>query len=188
MFSGLTLLQLFMYLPIYHHRQKIGCPSDNTFPRLADHSCPSWNGTVWCAWLIKAWPVFTCLRFVVMTWVENQCAWPNAMTGYRDACERHVLACADRCASIRERNVLLRLRKIQQYSKIKHAPLRHNRNSPSHFSFFTALFCWVANQNLQHGHCSSICNALMVITGVMETLAICRLYCFHWPWFLLQVL
>ena len=28
-----------------------------------------------------------------------------------------------------------------------------------------------------------ICNALMMITGVIETFAICRLYRFHWPWF-----
>ena len=38
-------------------------------------------------------------------------------------------------------------------------------------------------ENLQHDHCSSICNALMMITGVIETFAICRLYRSHWPWF-----
>ena len=27
------------------------------------------------------------------------------------------------------------------------------------FHFFTALFSWVTNKNLQHDHCSSICNA-----------------------------
>ena len=31
--------------------------------------------------------------------------------------------------------------------------------------------------------CSSICNALMMITGVIETFAICCLYRFHWPCF-----
>ena len=63
------------------------------------------------------------------------------------------------------------------------ARLRHFRSSPSGFSFFTAFFSWVFNKNLQHDHCSSICNALIMITGVMETFAICRLYRFHWPWF-----
>jgi len=29
----------------------------------------------------------------------------------------------------------------------------------------------------------TICNALMMITGVIETFAICRWYRFHWPWF-----
>jgi len=30
----------------------------------------------------------------------------------------------------------------------------------------------------------SICSALMMmITGVIETFAICRWYRFHWPWF-----
>jgi len=53
------------------------------------------------------------------------------------------------------------------------APLRHYRNSPSRFSFFTALFSWVINKNLRHDHCSSICNALMMIR-VIETFAICR--------------
>jgi len=48
--------------------------------------------------------------------------------------------------------------------------------------FFTALFSWVANKNLQHDHYSSICNALM-ITGVIETFAICCWYCLHWPLF-----
>jgi len=28
-----------------------------------------------------------------------------------------------------------------------------------------------------------ICNAPMVITGVIEKFAICRWYRFHWPWF-----
>ena len=51
------------------------------------------------------------------------------------------------------------------------------------FHFFTALFSWVTNKNLQHDHCSSICNALMKITGVIETFAICRLYHFHWSWY-----
>jgi len=41
----------------------------------------------------------------------------------------------------------------------------------------------VTNKNLQHDHCSSICNALMMITGVIETFAICRWCRFHWPWF-----
>jgi len=31
-----------------------------------------------------------------------------------------------------------------------------------------------------------ICNALMMITGVIETFAICRWYRFHWSWFSLQ--
>ena len=66
------------------------------------------------------------------------------------------------------------------------APLRHYRNSPLRFSFFTALFSWMTNKNLQHDHCSSICNALMMITGVIETFAICRLYRFLWPWFPLK--
>ena len=51
------------------------------------------------------------------------------------------------------------------------------------FHFFTALFSWVTNKNLRHDHCSSICNALMMVSVVIETLAICRLYRFHWPWF-----
>jgi len=38
------------------------------------------------------------------------------------------------------------------------------------------------HKNLQQDHCSSICNALMMITGVIETFAKCR-YRFHWPWF-----
>jgi len=51
------------------------------------------------------------------------------------------------------------------------APLRHYRSSPSRFSFFTTLFSWVTNKNLQHGHCSLNCSALMMmITGVIETL------------------
>ena len=62
-------------------------------------------------------------------------------------------------------------------------PLRHYRNSPLLFSFFTALFSWVTNKNLQHDHCSSIYNALMMITGVIETFALCCLYRSHWPWF-----
>jgi len=28
-----------------------------------------------------------------------------------------------------------------------------------------------------------LCNALMMMTGVIETFAICRGYRFHWPWF-----
>ena len=63
------------------------------------------------------------------------------------------------------------------------APIHHYRNSPSRFSFFTALFSWVFNKNLQHDHCIWICSALMMITGVIETFAIYRLYRFHWPWF-----
>ena len=35
------------------------------------------------------------------------------------------------------------------------APLRHYRNSPLRFSFFTALFSWITNKNLQQHHCSS---------------------------------
>jgi len=62
------------------------------------------------------------------------------------------------------------------------AESRDYRNSPSGFYFFTAIFSWVANKNLQHDHCSSICNALM-ITGAIETFAICRWHHFHWPWF-----
>jgi len=27
-----------------------------------------------------------------------------------------------------------------------------------------------------------LCNALMMITGVIETFAICRWHRFHWPW------
>jgi len=38
----------------------------------------------------------------------------------------------------------------------------------------------MTNKNLQHDHCSSICNALMMITAVIETFAICRLYRFLW--------
>jgi len=41
----------------------------------------------------------------------------------------------------------------------------------------------MTNKNLQHDHCSSICNGLMIKTGVNETYAICRLYRFLWPWF-----
>ena len=63
------------------------------------------------------------------------------------------------------------------------APLRHYRNSPLRLSFFTVLFSWMSNKNLQHDHCSSICNALMMITGVIKTFAICRLYRFLWPRF-----
>jgi len=63
------------------------------------------------------------------------------------------------------------------------APLRHYRNSRLRFSFFTALFSWMTNKNLQRDHCSSICKALMMITGVIETFAICRLYRFFCPWF-----
>jgi len=65
------------------------------------------------------------------------------------------------------------------------APLRHYRNSLSRFSFFvTALFSWVTNKNLRQEHCSPICNALMMmITGVIETIAMCHWYRFHWPWF-----
>ena len=63
------------------------------------------------------------------------------------------------------------------------AQLRHYRNSPLRFSFITALSSWMTNENLQHDHCSSICNALMMITGLIETFAICRLYRFLWPWF-----
>jgi len=33
-----------------------------------------------------------------------------------------------------------------------------------------------------------ICNVLMMITGGIETLAICHWYRFHWPWFSLQCL
>ena len=62
-------------------------------------------------------------------------------------------------------------------------PLRHYRNSLLRFSFFTALFSWMTNKNLQQDHCSSICNALMMITGVIETFAICQLYRFLCPWF-----
>jgi len=58
------------------------------------------------------------------------------------------------------------------------APLPHYRNSPLRFSLFTALFSSMTNKNLQHDHCSSICNALMMITGVIETFEICRLYRF----------
>ena len=65
-------------------------------------------------------------------------------------------------------------------------PLRHYRNNPLLFSFFTALFSWMTNKNLQHDHCSSICHALMMLTGVIETFAICCLHRFLWPWFSLQ--
>jgi len=41
----------------------------------------------------------------------------------------------------------------------------------------------VTNKNLQHDHCSSICNALMMITGAIKTFATCHLYRFHWPLF-----
>jgi len=54
------------------------------------------------------------------------------------------------------------------------------------FHFFTALFSWVTNKNFQHDHCSSICNALMKITRVIKTFAICHWYHFHQPWFSLQ--
>ena len=54
---------------------------------------------------------------------------------------------------------------------------------PFAFFFFTELFSWVTNKNLQHDHCRSICNALMMITGVIETFTICRWFRFHWPWF-----
>jgi len=62
------------------------------------------------------------------------------------------------------------------------APLCHYRNSFLRFSFFAALFSWMTNKNLQQDHCSSICNALM-ITGVIETFAICHLYRLLWAWF-----
>ena len=56
---------------------------------------------------------------------------------------------------------------------------------PSRFSFVTALFSSSHgyHKNLQQDHCSSICNAPMMITGVIETFAIYRWYRFHWPWF-----
>jgi len=65
------------------------------------------------------------------------------------------------------------------------APLRHYRNSPARFSFVTALFSSSHGyqKNLQQDHCRPICNALMTITGVIETFAIYRWYRFHWPWF-----
>jgi len=61
------------------------------------------------------------------------------------------------------------------------APVRHYRNSLFSFSFFTALFSWMTNKNLQQDHCSSV--AMMMITGVIETFAICHLYRLLWPWF-----
>jgi len=51
------------------------------------------------------------------------------------------------------------------------------------FFIFYSAFSWMTNKNLQHDHCSSICNALLMITVVIETFAICRLYRFLWPWF-----
>jgi len=41
----------------------------------------------------------------------------------------------------------------------------------------------MTNKNLQQDHCSSICNALMMITGVIETFAACHSYRLLWPWY-----
>jgi len=57
---------------------------------------------------------------------------------------------------------------------------------PKHrFAFFIFHSAFLLNdhKNLPEDHCSSICNTLMMITGVPEAFAICRLYRFHWPWF-----
>jgi len=51
------------------------------------------------------------------------------------------------------------------------------------FSIFPSAFLLTDHKNLHQAHCSSICNALMMITGVIETFAICHWYRFHWPWF-----
>ena len=50
------------------------------------------------------------------------------------------------------------------------------------FIFYRA-FLLNDHKNLQQDHCSSICNALMMITGAIETFAICHLHRFLWPWF-----
>jgi len=52
---------------------------------------------------------------------------------------------------------------------------------PFAFFIFYSVFPWMTNKNLQHDHCSSIFNALMITTGVIETFAIYRLYRFLWP-------
>jgi len=57
---------------------------------------------------------------------------------------------------------------------------------PFPFFIFHVAFLLIDHKNLQQDHWSSICNVLMMITGVIETFAICRLYRFHWPWFSLQ--
>ena len=56
--------------------------------------------------------------------------------------------------------------------------LRHKDSTQSLFLIIKTL-----HKNLQRNHCSSICNALMMITVVNETFAICRLYRILWPWF-----
>ena len=71
----------------------------------------------------------------------------------------------------------------ESYDYVCIAPLRHYRNSHLRFSFFTAHFSWMTNKNLQNDHCSSIYNALMMITGVIETFEICHFYRFLWPRF-----
>jgi len=48
---------------------------------------------------------------------------------------------------------------------------------------FRSAFLLTDHENLHQDHCSSICNALMMITGVVKTFPICRWYRFHWPWF-----
>jgi len=42
------------------------------------------------------------------------------------------------------------------------------------FFTFHRVFLLTDHKNLQHDHCSSICNALMMITGVIETFVLCR--------------
>jgi len=51
-----------------------------------------------------------------------------------------------------------------QLSHVTTYASHHYRNRLSCFSFFTALFSWKTNMNLQQDHCCSICNALMMIT------------------------
>ena len=49
------------------------------------------------------------------------------------------------------------------------------RNSPLPFFIFHSALLFTDPKNLQQDHCSSICNALMMITKVIERSAIC-----HW--------
>ena len=52
------------------------------------------------------------------------------------------------------------------------------------FLIFHSAFLLTGHKSLQQDHCSSIFNALiLMITGVFETFAVCRLHRFHWLWF-----
>jgi len=51
------------------------------------------------------------------------------------------------------------------------------------FFIFHSDFLLTDHWNLQQDHCSSICNALMIVTGVTETSAKCCLYRFPGRYF-----